>query len=125
DANGDGVVDPADIFYIINYLFLGGPSPYAIPGNVVSTSVQQRVAGSIMLGEPVVRSGRTFVPVIVTADEGTETPQSIALRVKFESARALTNVKVHRAGAAKDIKPAFETDQQSGNDVSYLVAFDE
>ena len=27
DANGDGVVDPADIFYVVNYLFIGGPAP--------------------------------------------------------------------------------------------------
>jgi CSLREA domain-containing protein len=27
DANGDGVVDVADVFYLINYLFAGGPIP--------------------------------------------------------------------------------------------------
>jgi hypothetical protein len=32
DANGDGVVDPADIFYLINYLFLGGPAPHGAAG---------------------------------------------------------------------------------------------
>jgi hypothetical protein len=27
DANGDGVVDLADVFYVINFLFAGGPVP--------------------------------------------------------------------------------------------------
>jgi hypothetical protein len=27
DANGDGSIDPSDIFYLVNYLFSGGPAP--------------------------------------------------------------------------------------------------
>jgi hypothetical protein len=27
DANGDGIVDPADVVYLINYLFKEGPVP--------------------------------------------------------------------------------------------------
>jgi hypothetical protein len=27
DANGDGMLDVADVFYVINFLFAGGPSP--------------------------------------------------------------------------------------------------
>src|SRR6185369_3988264 len=27
DPNGDNVIDPADIFYLVNYLFTGGPAP--------------------------------------------------------------------------------------------------
>ena len=27
DANGDGVVNVGDIFYLINFLFAGGPAP--------------------------------------------------------------------------------------------------
>jgi hypothetical protein len=30
DANGDGVVDIADVFFLINFLFAGGPPP-AVP----------------------------------------------------------------------------------------------
>ena len=30
DANGDGVVDIADVFYLVNFLFAGGPPP-AVP----------------------------------------------------------------------------------------------
>ncbi|HET7436081.1 MAG TPA: IPT/TIG domain-containing protein [Thermoanaerobaculia bacterium] len=34
DPNGDNVVDPSDIFYLINYLFLGGPAPQGGAGMV-------------------------------------------------------------------------------------------
>jgi hypothetical protein len=27
DANGDGIIGPADVIYLINYLFRGGPAP--------------------------------------------------------------------------------------------------
>jgi hypothetical protein len=32
DANGDGIVDPSDIFYLVNYLFLSGPAPAGAAG---------------------------------------------------------------------------------------------
>jgi hypothetical protein len=32
DANGDNIVDPSDIFYLVNYLFLGGPAPAGASG---------------------------------------------------------------------------------------------
>jgi Carboxypeptidase regulatory-like domain/IPT/TIG domain/Dockerin type I domain len=32
DANGDGVVDPSDIFYLVNYLFTSGPPPAGAAG---------------------------------------------------------------------------------------------
>jgi hypothetical protein len=32
DPNGDTVVDPADIFYLVNYLFLSGPPPIGAAG---------------------------------------------------------------------------------------------
>jgi hypothetical protein len=27
DVNGDGIVDISDVFYLINFLFAGGPAP--------------------------------------------------------------------------------------------------
>ena len=33
DANGDGVIDVSDVFYLINYLFAGGSAPVG-SGNV-------------------------------------------------------------------------------------------
>jgi hypothetical protein len=32
DPNNDGVIDPADVFYLVNYLFLGGPAPHGAAG---------------------------------------------------------------------------------------------
>jgi hypothetical protein len=32
DPNGDSAVDPSDIFYLVNYLFLGGPIPRGAAG---------------------------------------------------------------------------------------------
>src|SRR5438046_1694380 len=32
DANGDGSVGPADIFYLISFLFSGGPPPVSLSG---------------------------------------------------------------------------------------------
>jgi len=36
DPNGDNVIDPADIFYLVNYLFMNGPSPSGWAGSVGS-----------------------------------------------------------------------------------------
>jgi len=38
DANGDGVVDLADVFYLVNFLFGNGPRPYG-PVDVNSDTV--------------------------------------------------------------------------------------
>jgi hypothetical protein len=32
DPNGDGIVNPADIFYLVNYLFTSGPAPAGAAG---------------------------------------------------------------------------------------------
>lgn len=36
DPNGDAAVDPADVFYLVNYLFSNGPVPKGVAGPVVS-----------------------------------------------------------------------------------------
>src|SRR5258707_6287472 len=36
DPNGDAAVDPADVFYLVNYLFSSGPVPKGVAGPVVS-----------------------------------------------------------------------------------------
>jgi len=123
DANGDGVVDPADIFYLINYLFLGGPKPHSVPGPVSALSIRNptpQIAGSISLGKAVRRGGHYVVPVILTSRG--EAPQAMSLRVKFDDDAAIGDVTIRRAGVAKDV--VFETTRRSGNDVSYLVAYD-
>jgi hypothetical protein len=124
DANGDGIVNPLDIFYLVNYLFLGGPKPHAVPGTVSAASIGSatpQIAGSLALGKPVLRDGRYFVPVIMTASRGSMAPQAMSLRVHFDGDAG--NVSIHKAGAAKDLAVAFETGRFAGNDLSYLVSY--
>jgi len=123
DANGDGVVNPLDIFYLVNYLFLGGPRPNSISdGPVTALAIgAPQLDGSITLGKPVLRDGRYFVPVIMTAGRGSVAPQAMSLRVHFDGEAG--NVSIHKAGAAKDLAVAFETDRFAGNDLSYLVSY--
>ena len=103
DANGDGVVDPADIFYLVNYLFTSGPSPLA---------VQPAPSGSVTLGDPIVRDGRTFIPVIV---EGR--PHAISLRV--------VGAKIVGLRRANDVKPIFEVTRPADDGIAWLVSFGE
>ncbi len=42
DANGDGMVTVADIFYLINFLFTGGPAPVAV--SALDTPNAQQIA---------------------------------------------------------------------------------
>jgi hypothetical protein len=129
DANGDGVVDPADIFYLVNYLFLGGQKPNrptSIIDNPRGTAVggeAPEIAGSIALGKPVLRGGHYFVQVVMTS-RGSVAPQSMSLKLHVGGDAAIGDVTVRRAGAAKDVPTVFETSRRSGNDVSYLVAYD-
>jgi IPT/TIG domain-containing protein/dockerin type I repeat protein/Ig-like domain-containing protein/PKD domain-containing protein len=129
DANGDGVVDPADIFYLVNYLFLGGQKPNrptSITDNPRAAAVGSEapeIAGSIALGKPVLRAGHYFVPVVMIS-RGSVAPQSMSLKLHVDGDAAIGDVIVRRAGAAKDVPTVFETSRRSGNDVSYLVAYD-
>ncbi|MEA2416274.1 MAG: hypothetical protein QOI58_2931 [Thermoanaerobaculia bacterium] len=125
DANGDGVVNPLDIFYLINYLFLGGPRPNSIVDRPVTSLAigtdAPQLDGSIALGKPVLREGRYFVPVIMTANKGSIAPQAMSLRVHFDG--EVGNATIRKAGAAKDLAVAFETNRLAGNDLSYLVSY--
>src|SRR3954452_10378642 len=131
DANGDGVVDPADIFYLVNYLFLGGQKPNrptSITDNPRATAIgigneAPEIAGSIALGKPVLRAGHYVIPVMVTS-RGSAAPQSMSLKLHVGGEAAIGDVIVRRAGAAKNVPTVFETSRRSGNDVSYLVAYD-
>jgi hypothetical protein len=128
DANGDGIVSSADIFYLVNYLFLSGPRPNAVPVSPLVTAtaagaVNHEIAGSIVLGKPVLRSGRYLVPVIMSIRPESIMPQTMALRVHFDSEQAMGAIAVRRAGAAKDLVTPFEITRSSGNDLSYLVSY--
>jgi hypothetical protein len=131
DANGDGVVSSADIFYLVNYLFLGGQKPNipsALPGNPRGTAVGAegpQLAGSITLGSAVLRGGHYFVPVIMTANAGSMTPQSMSFRAHFETDGTIGDVTVRSAGAAKSAGvPLFEMSPRKGSDLSYIVSYD-
>ena len=122
------MVDPADIFYLVNYLFLGGqkpnlPSPEGTSHATAVGSAAPQLAGSITLGKAVLRAGHYVVPVIMTS-RGSVAPQAMSLRVRLDGDAAIGEVTVRRAGAAKDVPAVFENSQRSGNDVSYLVAYD-
>jgi hypothetical protein len=126
DANGDGQIDSSDIFYLVNYLFLGGPKPNASPKvtRVTAAGTEgQQIAGSISLGKPVRRAGHSIVPVIMTVSPGSIVPQAMSLRVHFDG-EGTGEVVVRRAGVAKDVPAVFELSLWSGNDLSYLVAYD-
>jgi hypothetical protein len=121
DANQDGVIDPADIFYTVNYLFNNGPRPWAVAGRPAADSVRGSLDGAISLGEPVLRNGRWVVPVIVTMADGSATPQTMSLTLRFDGA---SNAVVRRAGAASTLQPLFEISRHTNDSVVYLVSFD-
>jgi hypothetical protein len=77
--------------------------------------------GSIALGKAVLRNGHYVVPVIMTAGQGSIAPQAMSLRVHIDG--EVGNATIQRAGAAKDLAVAFETDRFAGNDLSYLVSY--
>jgi len=104
DANGDGVVTPLDIFYLINYLLLAGPRPNAIPVTpqvtvIVSGAEAAHLSGSIALGKPVLRDGHYVVPVIMTTEAGSVTPQAMSLRIHIDG--EVGTAAVRRAGARR------------------------
>ncbi|MEO8380094.1 MAG: IPT/TIG domain-containing protein [Acidobacteriota bacterium] len=119
DANGDNVVDPADIFYVVNYLFLGGPAPMAVSPRVATDAVGT-LSGSVSLGTAVVRDGRTFIPVTMSMTGATDMP-SFALKVRLTGDGSV--VAIRRAGATKQIQPAFEITRATSDGAAYLVAF--
>jgi hypothetical protein len=124
DANGDGLVDSADIFYLVNYLFLGGPRPNAIPTSPLKTSAAAgSMSGSIALGSPAGVAGHYVIPVVVTSS-GSTAPQAMSIKVHFDGEGTISNVAVRKAGAAKDLGAAFEISRRNGNDLSYVIAYD-
>jgi hypothetical protein len=126
DANGDDVVDPADIFYLVNYLFTGGPSPMSVTPRISIDSASPADAntpapfgGSLRLGTPVVRGNRTFVPVIVEATDDSIAPQALSFKVRLDRAAGTLSVR-----GMSGVQPVFEISRPGAGEVSYLVAFD-
>jgi hypothetical protein len=127
DANNDAVIDPADIFFVINYLFLGGQKPSAVPvaPHAMTAGMEvPQIGGSISLGNPVLRGGHYFVPVIMTVTPSSIVPQTLSLNIHLDSDGTIADAAVRRAGAAKDLNPLFEFSRRTGDDLSYLVSYD-
>jgi hypothetical protein len=119
DANGDGVVDPSDIFYIVHFLFTGGPVPNSVPAHTASSSVSS-LRGAVSLGQAQRRDGRWIVPVVVTMAPGSAMPDSLSLRVRFSGQAADATVR-----RVVPEQPVFEISRLSADALSYLVSFDE
>lgn len=119
DANRDGIVDPSDIFYVVNYLFGSGPRPWAVADRPATEGVtaSAKLSGGLKLGEPELRDGRMVVPVVLTMDEGSETPQAFSVVVKGGNA-------IHRAGGAEGLKALFEINRAANDSVVYLLSID-
>src|SRR5205085_5679141 len=109
------------------YLFTNGQQPFANEPGVTAMSVTTddaaRIAGSITLGHATARGDRLVIPVIVTRDAGSAIPRAMSLNLHFDGADA-SDAVIRRAGATKNVQPAFETVRHPDNGLSYIVAFD-
>ncbi|MEA2465528.1 MAG: hypothetical protein QOJ98_3275, partial [Acidobacteriota bacterium] len=106
-------------FYVVNYLFGGGPAPHVRTSRGAATaSKAEPLSGSVSLGGAVRRDGRWFVPVNLTMDAGSRVPQSLSLRVAF---RGETDAVAMHRGAGLD--PAFEISRRTADAISYLISF--
>ncbi len=103
----------------MNFLVGGGPWPWAVavrPATGGGTA-SAKLSGGLKLGEPELRDGRMVVPVVLTMDEGSETPQAFSVVVKGGNA-------IHRAGGAEGLKALFEINRAANDSVVYLLSID-
>src|SRR5581483_6000871 len=115
DANGDHVIDPSDIFYLVNYLYLHGPAPASRNSGASAQSVMQPMTGSIRLGEPVRRGTKFVIPVIVDSARA----EAMSLRIVIPD--ELGVAKIRRTGSRQ---PLFEISRGTAGQLSYLASFD-
>jgi hypothetical protein len=153
DPNNDGAVDPADVFFLVNYLFLNGPAPMG-PGGMPSGDAN---------GDGVVDPADIFYVVHFVFDGGpmpnaapdprlsaTSAGPRLAGELSFGdpvrrgnryvvpviltipsgvpvprgvSMKVRGAMTVTRAGAAKSFEPVFETSGRSADGVAYIVAY--
>jgi hypothetical protein len=85
--------------------------------------VAEPFGGTLSLGAPVVRDGRTYIPVLLTLADGAATPQAVALKVDFDG--AVRDLSLHRIGAAKEATSLFEVNQPSARSIYWLVSFNQ
>jgi hypothetical protein len=147
DPNGDHTIDPSDIFYLINYLFLHGPAPVGgtaagdangdgvvDPSDIFYLVNYLYLNGPKPYAEPVAHIASVSAPmkgsislgqpvlrgdryVIPVRVEGS--PSAMSLRLRFDAAGE--GVTVHNASG---LQPAFEISRHAGRELTYLVLYD-
>jgi hypothetical protein len=155
DANGDNTIDPSDIFYLVNYLFLNGPAPvggllsgdangdgvvdpadifYLVnylfnngpkPNSVPSPARIERVAGSLK------GSISLGVPVlrgdryVIPVIASVTEGSPSALALRLRFDRGAEAATIHRAGANASMQPSFEIMPHGAGTLSYIVDYDQ
>jgi hypothetical protein len=149
DPNNDGVIDPADIFYLVNYLFTGGPAPIGPAGllsgdangdGVVDPADIFYLVNYLFTGGPTPmavpaqpRAATSPISGSVTLGDAvvrnghtfvpvivTATPGVRALSLRVQVTGA-DIVAIRRAGAARGIQPIFEITRPGAYLVSYAT----
>ncbi|HUR79633.1 MAG TPA: IPT/TIG domain-containing protein [Thermoanaerobaculia bacterium] len=151
DANGDGIVDPSDIFYLVNYLFLGGPAPRGAAGllsgdangdGIVDPADIFYVVNYLYLGgpTPAAQAPRVATNAIsapfagsmslgspVRRDGRVFVPVIVDTVAGSEAPQALSlKVRGEALGIERTValQPAFEISRAGNGQLSYLVVFD-
>jgi hypothetical protein len=147
DPNGDHTIDPSDIFYLINYLFLHGPAPIGgiaagdangdgmiDPSDIFYLVNYLFLSGPQPYAEPVAHAASVSAPlrgsislgepvlrgdryVIPVVVDGVGAAMS--LRLRFDGAGS-AGATIQRAAG---LQPAFEVSRHDERTLSYLVAY--
>jgi len=149
DANGDHTIDPADIFYLINYLFVGGPPPAGAAGMVSGDANGDGVVdpsdifylvnylflnGPQPYSEPVAHIASASAPMKGSISLGRPvlrgdryvipvtvegSPSAMSLRLRLDAAGE--GIAIHRSSG---LQPAFEIVRHGKRELTYLVDYD-
>lgn len=115
DANGDGAVTVADVFYEINFLFAGGPAPRAVAPTTTSQSV---VTGAVFtIGNAVRNTNGWVLPVY--ANGGSVRGMAISVEHDADSV-----VAIRPAGITSSTSRIFEAAPSTAVSSSYITSFD-
>jgi hypothetical protein len=147
DPNGDHTIDPSDIFYLINYIFMHGPAPQgglasgdANGDGVIDPSDIFYLVNYLYLGgpapysEPTLHTESVYAPmkgsislgepvlrgyryVIPVTVDGAASAMSLHLRLDA----AGEGVTIRRASG---LQPAFEISRHAAGELTYLVEYD-
>ena len=137
DANGDGAVSVTDIFYLINYIFAGGPPPVPIIGGGLELAapveqpaarrsavepgavIQHEGRSRLIVGSATVEPGATVRIPIDLVDRpdtplGPEQPfgdrvQALALAVRCTPCDGIASLTIEPAGPLAKNEPTFES----------------